>query len=50
MKRTLWFVVLVASIAAKAGQLPSGVKFLPGPVNGLLVEGKVLVYGDAETA
>lgn len=47
MKRTLWFVVLVASIAAKAGQLPSGVKFLPGPVNGLLVADKVLVYGDA---
>ena len=26
--------------------LPSGVRFLPGPVNGPLVNGRVLVYGD----
>src|SRR5262249_41300443 len=30
-----------------AAALPSGVRFLPGPVNGLLVNGKVLVYGDS---
>jgi glyoxylase-like metal-dependent hydrolase (beta-lactamase superfamily II) len=33
--------------AAGAAPLPSGVRFLPGPVNGLLVQDKVLVYGDA---
>lgn len=27
--------------------LPNGVRFLPGAVNGLLVDGKVVVYGDA---
>lgn len=47
MIRTIWLGLLVTSIAARAGQLPSGVQFLPGPVNGLLVGGKVLVYGDA---
>lgn len=31
-----------------ASSLPSGVRFLPGPINGLLVGGKVLIYGDAE--
>jgi glyoxylase-like metal-dependent hydrolase (beta-lactamase superfamily II) len=33
--------------ALEAAQLPSTVQFLPGAVNGLLVNGKVLVYGDA---
>jgi glyoxylase-like metal-dependent hydrolase (beta-lactamase superfamily II) len=28
-------------------ELPPGVRFLPGPVNGLLVNGRVLVYGDS---
>jgi glyoxylase-like metal-dependent hydrolase (beta-lactamase superfamily II) len=30
----------------RAAPLPAGVRFLPGPVNGLLVSDKVLVYGD----
>lgn len=47
MRRTIWLALIVTSIAARAGQLPSGVQFLPGPVNGLLVGGKVLVYGAA---
>ena len=39
---------LIATAAATGGaSLPAGVEFLPGPVNGLLIEGKVLVYGDA---
>jgi glyoxylase-like metal-dependent hydrolase (beta-lactamase superfamily II) len=38
-------LLLVAS--ASAASLPSGLRFLPGPVNGLLVDGRVLVYGDA---
>jgi glyoxylase-like metal-dependent hydrolase (beta-lactamase superfamily II) len=29
-----------------AGSFPPGVRFIPGPVNGLLINGKVLVYGD----
>jgi glyoxylase-like metal-dependent hydrolase (beta-lactamase superfamily II) len=43
----LWLCLVVAANAATAAQLPSSVRFLPGPVNGLLIEGKVLVYGDA---
>jgi glyoxylase-like metal-dependent hydrolase (beta-lactamase superfamily II) len=39
--------LLVTAAAAGAGPLPAGVRFLPGPVNGLLVGEKVLVYGDA---
>jgi glyoxylase-like metal-dependent hydrolase (beta-lactamase superfamily II) len=39
--------LIAASIATGAGPLPAGVRFLPGPVNGLLIERKVLVYGDA---
>jgi glyoxylase-like metal-dependent hydrolase (beta-lactamase superfamily II) len=46
MKRTIWLGLILTSIAARAGQLPSDVRFLPGPVNGLLVGNKVLVYGD----
>ncbi len=30
----------------QAGSLPHGVRFLSGPINGLLINGKVLVYGD----
>ena len=41
-----WLALMVAA-AAGAGPLPSGVQFVPGPVNSLLVQGKVLVYGDA---
>ena len=40
-----WLLFIVA--AGEASPLPSGVRFLPGPVNGLLVGGKVLVYGDS---
>ncbi|HUS08232.1 MAG TPA: MBL fold metallo-hydrolase [Bryobacteraceae bacterium] len=29
-----------------AGPLPTGARFLPGPVNGLLVANRVLIYGD----
>ena len=43
--RRLWILLIVAG-AAGAAALPAGVQFLPGPVNGLLVNGKVLVYGD----
>jgi glyoxylase-like metal-dependent hydrolase (beta-lactamase superfamily II) len=43
--RRLW-VLLIVTGAAGAATLPAGVQFLPGPVNGLLVNGKVLVYGD----
>ncbi len=42
----LWLIV--ATSAAGATSLPATDRFLPGPVNGLLIEGKVLVYGDAE--
>jgi glyoxylase-like metal-dependent hydrolase (beta-lactamase superfamily II) len=44
--RQLWVLMIVAG-AAGAAALPAGVQFLPGPVNGLLVNGKVLVYGDS---
>ena len=47
MMRTIRLGLILTSIAARAAQLPSSVQFLPGPVNGLLIEGKVLVYGDA---
>lgn len=33
--------------AAHPASLPPAARFLPGPINGLLVNGKVLVYGDA---
>jgi glyoxylase-like metal-dependent hydrolase (beta-lactamase superfamily II) len=44
--RIFWLVLIVAA-AAGGEPLPSGVRFLPGAVNGLLVQGEVLVYGDA---
>jgi glyoxylase-like metal-dependent hydrolase (beta-lactamase superfamily II) len=34
------------AVSAKAATLPAGVRFLPGPVNGLLVGDQALVYGD----
>jgi glyoxylase-like metal-dependent hydrolase (beta-lactamase superfamily II) len=39
-------LLLLSALAASAASLPDGVRFLPGPVNGLLIDGKVLVYGD----
>jgi glyoxylase-like metal-dependent hydrolase (beta-lactamase superfamily II) len=47
MLRTMWVGLFLISTAAHAAPLPSGVRFLPGTVNGLLVGDKVLVYGDA---
>jgi glyoxylase-like metal-dependent hydrolase (beta-lactamase superfamily II) len=41
--------VLAGAAAVEAVPLPSSVRFLPGPVNGLVVNGKVLVYGDASS-
>src|ERR1700722_668238 len=41
------FGLIVTAAAGGAGPLPPSVQFLPGPVNGLLVGNKVLVYGDA---
>ena len=46
MMRTLGLALALAASLAAAGPLPPGVRFLPGPVNGLLVRGRVLVYGD----
>src|SRR5215471_19566523 len=43
--RILWLVLMVARVAA-AGPLPSGIQFLPGAVNGVVVDGKVVIYGD----
>jgi glyoxylase-like metal-dependent hydrolase (beta-lactamase superfamily II) len=43
-----WIFALLASVAvASAASLPAAARFLPGPVNGLLINGKVLVYGDS---
>lgn len=47
MIRAIWLGLFVTSIAARAGQLPFDVRFLPGPVNGLLVADRVLIYGNA---
>jgi glyoxylase-like metal-dependent hydrolase (beta-lactamase superfamily II) len=45
-----WILAVLAGAAAvEAVPLPSSVRFLPGPVNGLVVNGKVLVYGDASS-
>ncbi len=45
---TRWAAVGVAAAAlAWPATLPEGVRFLPGPVNGLLIGEQVLVYGDA---
>jgi hypothetical protein len=43
--RIFWLALVVAA-GTRAAPLPSGVQFLAGPVNGLLVQDKVLVYGD----
>jgi glyoxylase-like metal-dependent hydrolase (beta-lactamase superfamily II) len=42
-----WILLLAASALAPAASLPTAARFLPGPVNGLLVNGKVVVYGDS---
>jgi glyoxylase-like metal-dependent hydrolase (beta-lactamase superfamily II) len=47
MIRAIRLGLFVTSIAARAAQLPSDVRFLSGPVNGLLVADRVLIYGDA---
>src|SRR5215831_2964095 len=43
--RILWLVLMVARVTA-AGPLSSGIQFLPGPVNGVVVDGKVVIHGD----
>jgi glyoxylase-like metal-dependent hydrolase (beta-lactamase superfamily II) len=43
--RIFWLALMVAA-GTRAEPLPSGVQFVPGPVNGLLVQDKLLVYGD----
>ena len=50
MMRTIWLGLIVTSIAARAAKLPSSVQFLPGPVNGLLIAGNVLVTAMQQTA
>ncbi len=40
--------LLIAAVCGTAAELPDGMRFLPGPVNGLLVRDRVLVYGDPE--
>jgi glyoxylase-like metal-dependent hydrolase (beta-lactamase superfamily II) len=40
---------LAGTSLALPASLPEGVRFLPGPVNGLLIRGHILVYGDAES-
>lgn len=40
-------LLFALAAALNAGSLPDGVRFLPGPVNGLLITDKVLVYGNA---
>jgi glyoxylase-like metal-dependent hydrolase (beta-lactamase superfamily II) len=37
---------LLAAASVQAAALPASVRFLPGPVNGMLIGDKVLVYGD----
>ena len=39
MAQKLWLLLFVAGAAAASGPLPSEIQFLPGPVNGLLVNG-----------
>lgn len=46
MRRHLCGFAFVAVATAQAASLPSGVRLLPGPVNGLLVNESVVVYGD----
>src|SRR3974377_2116856 len=45
--RTCALAVVTSSLCVRAASLPPGVTFLTGPVNGLLIQGKVLVYGDS---
>jgi glyoxylase-like metal-dependent hydrolase (beta-lactamase superfamily II) len=45
LHKALTALVAVAAVG-QAAQLPPEVRFIPGPVNGLLLRGKVLVYGD----
>jgi glyoxylase-like metal-dependent hydrolase (beta-lactamase superfamily II) len=45
--RTWIFILLASAAVASAASLPAAARFLPGPVNGLLINGKVLVYGDS---
>lgn len=40
------FAAIACAAFAQTPPLPASVRFLPGPANGLLVNGKVLVYGD----
>lgn len=40
--------LLIWALCAPASELPAGLRFLPGPVNGLLVRDRVLVYGAPE--
>lgn len=40
---------LIAAVWIQAAPLPQGVRFLPGPVNGVLIGDKLLVYGDSGT-
>lgn len=42
-------LALAAATAIAAASLPQGVRFLPGPVNGLVIRDHILVYGDAES-
>ncbi len=39
--------LLLAGLSLRGAQLPAGVQFLPGPINGLLAGKRVLVYGDS---
>ncbi len=47
MNRTIIPAVLVSVVVVQGAQFPPGIRFLAGPVNGLLIHGKVLIYGDA---
>lgn len=47
MIRNLIFTALACAAATGAAPLPAGVHFLSGPVNGLLINNSVLVYGDS---
>jgi glyoxylase-like metal-dependent hydrolase (beta-lactamase superfamily II) len=44
--RPIVLAALTATCVAQSASLPSGVRFLAGPINGMLVSGRVLVYGD----
>ena len=48
-RRQILAALTGAASAKAAAPLPSAVRFLPGPINGLLVNDKVLVYGDASS-